>query len=627
MKKISILLVLITVLLACKEDKPQPEIAIGDFSFSSEYITPGEPFTITYKGTDSISDGLFYHLMNARDYPQDLVFSENTATVTIPDSISAVVFAPKVNEKYAHNDHKGFMFDVKDTEGNTAADAEAAKQLFTFNSGEEVGVDSDNAAIFAAIDNAVKQDISLEDKWMGTHLFMARQIDKETTDKVKEHYLSELESKTDLSEDDYDRLTNVYYATRENTKADSLMKIASEKFPDSEMASRGLERLFFDAKTFEEKEAVFNANKDKLMNSQNKNFFLESLAMYQYREGNTEAFESYVSMIDSKSRVASLYNSIAWPKAEKGEDVEAAMALSKKSLELMKAEQEDLADKPEYYSTNQYKTSLEYGYSMYADTYALLAFKNGDIKEAITFQEQALEKGANAEMYGRYVEFLMSDEQYETIVAKVPEMIEDGNSTSEMKSMLKEAYQKTNPEGDAETMIAELEEKAKKKGLEELKKTLLDEEAPNFTMTNLDGEQVTLSDMEGKTVVLDFWATWCGPCIASFPAMQDVVTKYKDDETVEFFFVDTFESGDKRLDEVQSFITKNEYDFNVLIDPIKEGGSQHIVAQDYKVSGIPTKFIIGPNGNIKFKSVGYNGSPEKTVNEIDAMIELINTLE
>ena len=93
------------------------------------------------------------------------------------------------------------------------------------------------------------------------------------------------------------------------------------------------------------------------------------------------------------------------------------------------------------------------------------------------------------------------------------------------------------------------------------------------------------------------------------------------------FFVDTFESGDDRLDEVQSFITKNEYSFNVLIDPIKEGGTQHIVAKDYKVSGIPTKVIIGPSGNIKFKSVGFNGSAEKTVNEIDAMIELINTLK
>lgn len=627
MKKISILLLLITVLLACKEDKPEPEFAIGDFSFSSENIIPGEPFTITYKGTDSISDGLFYHLMNAREYPHDLVFTDNTATLTFPDSISAVVFAPKVNDKYAHNDHKGFMFDVTDEEGNSASDAEAAKQLFTFNSGEEVGVDSDNAAIFAAIDNAVKQDKSLEDTWMRTHLFMARQIDKETTDKVKDHYISELESKTDLSEEDFDRLTSVYYATRENAKADSLVKIASEKFPDSDLASRGIERMFFDAKTFEEKEAVFKANTDKLMTSQNKNFFLESLAMYHDREGNTEAFESYVSMIDSKSRLASLYNSIAWPKAEKGEEIESAMALSKKSLELMKAEQQELADKPEYYSTNQYKTSLEYGYSMYADTYALLAFKNGDVKEAITYQEQALEKGANAEMYGRYVEFLMSDKQYETIVEKVPDMIENGNGTSEMKAMLKEAYQKTNPDGDAETMIAGLEAKAKEKELEALKKTLLDEEAPNFTMTNLDGEQVTLSDLQGKTVVLDFWATWCGPCIASFPAMQEVVTKYKDNDSVEFFFVDTFESGDNRLDEVQSFITKNEYSFNVLIDPIKEGGTQHIVAKDYKVSGIPTKVIIGPSGNIKFKSVGFNGSAEKTVNEIDAMIELINTLK
>ena len=80
----------------------------------------------------------------------------------------------------------------------------------------------------------------------------------------------------------------------------------------------------------------------------------------------------------------------------------------------------------------------------------------------------------------------------------------------------------------------------------------------------------------------------------------------------------------KRLKSVTSFIETNNYDFNVLIDPKTESGAKYLVADQFGITGIPSKIVIGPTGKIKFKSVGFNGSTEKTVAEIDAMIEIIN---
>ncbi|PKQ70957.1 peroxiredoxin family protein [Raineya orbicola] len=143
--------------------------------------------------------------------------------------------------------------------------------------------------------------------------------------------------------------------------------------------------------------------------------------------------------------------------------------------------------------------------------------------------------------------------------------------------------------------------------------------APDFELKNLEGKNVKLSDLKGKVVVLDFWATWCGPCVASFPGMKKASDKYKNDKNVVFLFIATSEEPRNRTERLKRFIEKKKYDFNVLID------DNDAVAAKFGVMGIPMKFVVDTQGNIRFASEGFNGSTDNTALEIEAMIELAKT--
>jgi len=118
--------------------------------------------------------------------------------------------------------------------------------------------------------------------------------------------------------------------------------------------------------------------------------------------------------------------------------------------------------------------------------------------------------------------------------------------------------------------------------------------APEFKLTDINGKRVALSDLRGKVVLLNFWATWCGPCRAEMPSLGNLYEALKGKG-----FVVIAVSVDTSEKPVKPFVSEKRISFPVLMDKDKE-----VAFDQYGVFGLPTSFLIDRRGVIVEKFMG-----------------------
>ncbi|MEW6102946.1 MAG: TlpA disulfide reductase family protein [bacterium] len=185
-----------------------------------------------------------------------------------------------------------------------------------------------------------------------------------------------------------------------------------------------------------------------------------------------------------------------------------------------------------------------------------------------------------------------------------------------------EEKQVTEKQQIAEKQVAEKEQVAEKKQMAEEKqipeKQVAEKEpsnqakiwnGPDFTLPTIDGETLTLSELSGKVIILDFWATWCPPCRMEIPDFIQLYSQYKDKGLLIIGL-----SLDESPDNVRQFKEKMGINYPIVM------GNQKVTEDFGGIRGIPTTFIIDREGNIETKIVGYR-SKEVFEKEIDSLLK------
>ncbi|RYZ87608.1 MAG: TlpA family protein disulfide reductase [Proteobacteria bacterium] len=134
--------------------------------------------------------------------------------------------------------------------------------------------------------------------------------------------------------------------------------------------------------------------------------------------------------------------------------------------------------------------------------------------------------------------------------------------------------------------------------------------APDFSALDKNNRPIKLSSYKGKVVIVDFWASWCGPCVASMPHTQEVVDKLqKEGVPVVLLAVDDAEERAAFL----KWVAKHESEYNALVflhaDP--QASQATNISRNYQVSAIPTQYIIDASGVIRSSSIGYDGPTDR----------------
>ena len=546
-----------------------------------------------------------------------------TVKFSSPENERGIVFKFVSGDLVDNNDGAGYVIYLNDSNGKILAGAKAGFASALVGWGNAAGLKRDVKKASVLFTEDFLNNPEIKNDYLSPYFSLIYRKDKVKAKPKIESQLEILLKKKDKSDNDYKMIYQWFNRLNEPDKAKAIVKEGLAKYPKGSFAKMLRMNSFNMERDFDKKMGIINKFEKDFPNDDFVNNMYNSL-LYDFTR-NTLFDDAYNLMTKHSDNVSPAYFSYVANKMlnDKYDDskVENLYKLGIKKIRSTLSGNFKKT-KPKTFTNEEYKKNLNYYLSRILSGYGNFLYDNNKAAESIPYFAEAIKivesSSVDPKIIEVYANALLKTGKYDKALKVAGDFIKKGEGSNALTEVLKKSYVKKNGSDKGfDEFYAKISNEAKKQLNAELKNKLENKPAPDFTLYNIMGKKVSLSDLKGKTVIVDFWATWCGPCKSSFPGMKKLVEFYKNNDKVQFLFVNTWENVKDKAENARMFIQQNNYPFNVLID------KDNKVVTDYMVSGIPTKFVIDKKGNIRFESIGFSGNTDQMVEEIKAMVNMI----
>jgi thiol-disulfide isomerase/thioredoxin len=631
MKKTPVMILLTVVFVgilfapACKRTPP------GVVSFKPEKPRPGQPVVIGYRSGGTPLEkaaavelvAYFYTKGAPRVESRPMVKKESgwEATLISDAKDRGAVLKFQAGEVVDANARKGYILPLYDDRGNLVPGHKAGLAEAIAGWGNILaGLGLNRLQALQMLEEEFAAHPEVKSDYLAVYFTLVSRIRPQDGQQRILKELSQLAAKPGLSSEELALLVNAYTQMQMPELAGRFISALKEKEPKGEYVQIERFQAFAHEPDLKKKLALAEAFQrdfpdSKILGQLHYHILIAFLEAGKHREAKR--------FLDAHPSDASgtLYMALARGLLSQSPDLTLAEASALQAVSLARRNREShILPQPPYLTDTEWAEQKAAVLGEALDTLGFIQLRMRQAGPALATLKEAtvLLSEKNPTVNEHYAEALLRGASPDETLNELRRILVARHGSSRVKEILKEAYvaHRGSAQGYAE-FLAGIEAIARAKLRADLQSRILDEAAPDFSLADLEGNTVSLSGLKGMVVVVDFWASWCEPCLDSFPGMARAVSDFRRDPAVRFLFINSWERVANKRQNIVDFLTAKKYPFKVLLD------SQDKVIAAFQVEAIPTQFIIDGHGRIRFRNEGFPGNTDDQVEELAMMIDLV----